>query len=81
MSQVNTFDATFAKQRVIETELGATVRRQVRAVLDGLQHLVSTHVGEEGRSNSQPLSTYYADAYDRTRAATPVTSLGDIFGN
>ena len=81
MSQVNTFDANFAKQTVTGTELGATVWRKTRAVRNRIQNLASTVVGDVGRSVSQPLSTYYADAYDRTRAAAPVTSLRDISGN
>jgi hypothetical protein len=78
MSQVNTFDAALGRQTAIKSELGAAVRRQMLVVRDRLQRLVSA--GNTGRSGSRPLSTYYADAYDRTKAATPVTSLRDITG-
>jgi hypothetical protein len=77
MSQVNTFDAALGRQTAIKSELGAAVRRQMLVIRDRLQGLVSTG----NRSDSRPLSTYYADAYDRTKAATPVTSLRQISGS
>lgn len=81
MSQVSTFDANFAKQTAIETQLSAPILRHAQAGWDRLQHLASTLVGDTGRSNSQPLSTYYADAYDRARASAPLTSTRDTFGS
>jgi hypothetical protein len=80
MSQV-TFDTALGRQTAIKSELGAAVRRQMLVVRDRLKCLVSTPVGAAGGPGSGPLSTYYADAYGRTKVATPVTSLRDITGN
>lgn len=80
MSQI-TFDIALGRQTAIKSGLGATVRRQMLVVRDRLRNLVSTAIGDADGSGSRSLSTYYADAYYRTRAATPVTSLRDITGN
>jgi hypothetical protein len=79
MSQV-TFDTALGRQTAIKSELGASVRRQMLVVRDRLQRLVSAPVRDTGSLGSRPLSAYYADAYDRAKAATPVTSLRQITG-
>ena len=79
MSHV-TFDASLGRQTAVKTSLGATVRQKIELVRNRLKDLVTTPIEDIGEPRG-PLSNYYTDACDRTKAATPVTSLRDISGS